>query len=370
MSGDKNKKGRAPGRSLETRLESKTYETRSEQEGEKMAAEAATSALGPLRQVVSEVVAEGMQDLKAEMKKELSLVRTSLKEDMKAQMSELTHEINQQVTAATSRIEEVGKRLEEMERNMVGKEKWDIGVRDAIVQLLDNQRQLQEKVTDLEGRSRRNNIRIYGIPENIEGTSMLRYVESMMISELGDGVDLGSEKNLGIERAHRALGVQPPPGAPPRSTVVRFLKFNIKEQILRAAWKKPVYIKEKRIFFDHDYAENIQMKRKEYGPVKKVLKENAIRFQTPLAKMRVHFDSGMVLYNNAEEAAADLRRRGYTVGPVATRKPKGITAEMISSILPTSVVGPRRAGNTADLRGSAREKLKVFQRTEDVGTEE
>uniref|UniRef100_A0A3B5LM95 L1 transposable element RRM domain-containing protein n=1 Tax=Xiphophorus couchianus TaxID=32473 RepID=A0A3B5LM95_9TELE len=172
---------------------------------------------------------------------ELAQERMSLKEEIKVLLNELTNEINQRVSATINKTEEMGK------------------LRDAIVQLLNDQKLLREKITDLEG----------------------------------------------------PLGAQPPAGAPPRSTVVRFLKFNVKEQILRAVWKKPIYIQEKRIFFDHNYAENIQLKRREYAPVKKALKENAIRFQTPMAKMRVHFDSGMVIYSSAEEAALDLRRHFY-----------------------------------------------------------
>ena len=330
-------------------------ETRSEN-GDDTEDETAPATLSSMRRVVSEVVAAGMRDLKSEMKKELSQVRTSFKEDMKKQLNELTTEINQQVSAATGKIEEVAERLGEIEKNMTGKEKWDIGVKDTLIQLLDNQKFLQEKITDLEGRSRRNNIRIYGIPENAEGSSMLRYVEHMILTELGDNVGLRGEGSLGIERAHRSLGPQPPAGAPPRSTVLRFLQFNIKEKILLAAWKKPICVQEKRVYFDHDYAENVQQRRKEYTPIKKVLKEKRIRFQTPLTRMRVHFDSGTVTYSNAEDAAEDLKRRGFTVGPLSLRRSKDITVETINKLLPWSTAGTRREGNAHNCQESAHEK--------------
>ena len=41
-------------------------------------------------------------------------------------------------------------------------------------------------------------------------------------------------------------------------------------------------LQNKRVYFDHDYATDMQNKRKEYTPVKKALKENGVRFQTPL----------------------------------------------------------------------------------------
>lgn len=43
--------------------------------------------------------------------------------------------------------------MEEMERYIVAKEKWDIGVKDTLIQLLNNQKSLQAKITDLEEHS-------------------------------------------------------------------------------------------------------------------------------------------------------------------------------------------------------------------------
>lgn len=69
-------------------------------------------------------------------------------------------------------------------------------------------------MTDLEGRSRRNNIRIYGIPEGAEGTSAVTFIENFIKTELGNDLGCG----LGIERTHRAMAPKPPPSAPPRSS--------------------------------------------------------------------------------------------------------------------------------------------------------
>lgn len=306
-------------------------------------------------------MAKGMRDLQAEMKKELSQVRTNLKEDIKIQLSKLTNEIKTQVNVGSTKIEEMTERVGAMEKKMAEKEKWDNGVRDAIIQLFNSQKSLQEKVMDLEGRSRRNNLRIYGIPENAEGTSMQRYVENMIMTKFGDSVDSGSEKSLGIERAHRALGAQPLAGAPPRSTVVRFLKSTSKSRFSMQHGRGQCTYKRSAFFFYHDYAENIQIKRRDYGPVKKVLKEKTIQFQTLLTKMHIHFDSGMVIYNSEAEAAVDLRRRGFKVGPVSARKSRDITVETINNLLPAKIVGARHARSTHGLQENAREKIKVFQ---------
>ncbi len=114
------------------------------------------ATLSSIRKVMGEVMAEGMRDLKSDMRKELSEFWASFRQDMKVQLDELTSEINQKIQDATGQIEGATWRLEEVERSMAGSEKWDVGVKNTLIQLLKNQEILQAKVTDLEGRSRRN----------------------------------------------------------------------------------------------------------------------------------------------------------------------------------------------------------------------
>ncbi|KAL0185486.1 hypothetical protein M9458_021183, partial [Cirrhinus mrigala] len=151
-------------------------------------------------------------------------------------------------------MEETARRVEDLERSTAESERWDIGVKDTLLQLLRNQKTLQSKLSDLEGRSRRNIIRIYGVSENVEDSSMPRFIEN-----IEDLLELNQGDDLGIERAHRA----------PRSIVVWLLQFTTKEKILHAAWKKKILAEEERVYFDHDYAEEVQQKRKECAPVKR-----------------------------------------------------------------------------------------------------
>lgn len=150
-----------------------------------------------------------MAALQAELKKDLSDFRTCFMEDTdteKKQMDEFVSEVDRKIQEVTGQIEGAVERMGQMEENMLGIERWDIGVKDTLTQLLTKQRALQEKVTDLEGRSRRNNIRIYGIPEDAEGTSAVTFMENFIKTELGSETGRG----LGIERAHRALAPKPP----------------------------------------------------------------------------------------------------------------------------------------------------------------
>uniref|UniRef100_A0A8B9GU86 L1 transposable element RRM domain-containing protein n=1 Tax=Astyanax mexicanus TaxID=7994 RepID=A0A8B9GU86_ASTMX len=94
---------------------------------------------------------------------------------------------------------------------------------------------LQSKVDDLENRGRRKNIKIVGLPEQAEGsTPLAEFLCAMLPKSFGLPSGFAPE----IEHAHRSLAPAPPERGPPRSVLVRFLRYPDKETVLRAAPQK------------------------------------------------------------------------------------------------------------------------------------
>lgn len=93
------------------------------------------------------------------------------------------------------------------------------GVEGAILEMLKRQTCLEARLTDQEGRARRDNIRIYSVSEGAEenSSSVIFFVEMLMKKK---NLDFPPSTDLHIERAHRALGLRPPHEALPRSIVV------------------------------------------------------------------------------------------------------------------------------------------------------
>lgn len=120
----------------------------------------------------------------------------------------------------------------------------------ALRYLLHREMDLTARCEDMQNRLRRNNLRIYRVPEGSEGRDVKLFVLELCKSTL----QLPADLNIGIERAHRALAAKPKnPDAAPRSLVVRFWDFSVKETILRQAWdQKRVLYKGTQIYFDHD----------------------------------------------------------------------------------------------------------------------
>lgn len=277
-------------------------------------------------------VLEEIRDFRKDTKQQLDDIKT-----------ELTN-VNQKIAEAETRIESVEDRVQNVEQ-----------VLSSMIKVMNQQ---EDKLLDQEGRSRRENLRIYNIPEGAEGSSMIEFVEQL----LRDTLELPLTMEIEIERAHRALAQRPSGNNDdkPRSIVIRFLRYKTKEEILRKTWeKKKVLLNERQIYFDQDYPPAVLQKRKEYTEAKRVLKQNKIRFQTPFpARLRVFYEDGTRLYQTVKEATTDMKARGL---PVSVVTPRESLAEQLSRSAWETVGGTRRETGGAREK-NIQERLRPFRR--------
>lgn len=260
-------------------------------------------------------------------------------------------EIREDIKATNNRVEEAEMRISETEERVQGLE-------EATTELLKLQAKLEDRLTDQEGRARRENIRIHGIEEGSESnsSSMITFVENLLREKLPPTHDLK------IERAHRRP--KPPAESPPRSIVAKFSSSKTKEEILKLVWQKRGFLyKERRVFVDHDYAPETLKKRREYAEAKKVLRENNTRFQTPFpARLRVFYEGETCLYNSAEEAMTDMVKRGL---PVTIFKPPVSWADRVKNLMWRKVRSPGRAEQQPETpRDGFKKRLDVFRRSD------
>lgn len=95
--------------------------------------------------------------------------------------------------------------------------------------LTESNAKLTAKVIDLEACSHRNNIRIVGIPESIEGPRPTDFFSKMLADVFGEVLD--SPPDCG--RAHRSLAHRLVPGQRPRPVVIILLRFQVKDTTIR-----------------------------------------------------------------------------------------------------------------------------------------
>lgn len=262
---------------------------------------------------ISKQILALQNDLKAELKAFKEEVTTQVKREM----SDLKADIDQKFVTVSNDIQGQNEKIDATLIRTEEVEAWSSEANTVLLEVLREQGRIRDKLEDLESRSRRNNLRIYGIPEDTEKGQTLAFVKEWLSNELSIDADLQ------IQRAHRALAAKPKADKPPRSVIVNFLQYSVKELVLSKAWeKKIIKIGNSRVFFDHDYSAGVLQRRKEYANVKAALKTHGIRFQTPFTKMHIHWANGKKTYNDAQEAVAELRRRGIDVDS-STRKSTG-----------------------------------------------
>lgn len=229
--------------------------------------------------------------------------------DMKASLTRLESTMDE----LKQRTEGLDRRLTDTEERIGATEDRGMQHERVLSYLLRREANLALKCDDMENRLRRNNIRLYGIPEGAEKDDMMTFVTDFLENslELQEGTDIK------LERAHRALGPKPKDAAaPPRSIIVRFLDFKVKQTVLQQAWKqRNAQYQGHKIYFDQDYSAEVQRKRKKVREVIKKLKEKNIRAQSPYpAQLRLYLDSGTKQFPSLLEAQSTLEELGVETG--------------------------------------------------------
>lgn len=91
----------------------------------------------------------------------------------------------------------------------------------------------QLQLEELDDRSRRNNVRLRGLSENVDQGSLSDKVRGIFHVLLGDVASVTME----LDRVHRALGSKSTNPNRPRDVICRLHYFSQKEIILRTAWE-------------------------------------------------------------------------------------------------------------------------------------
>ncbi|KAK7904641.1 hypothetical protein WMY93_017248 [Mugilogobius chulae] len=141
--------------------------------------------------------------------------------DLKADIDSIKNDIANQ----EARLQDVESGLSEYSDRTVALE-GDVG------QLKSEVAKLTQKIDDLEGRQRRCNARIIGVPEGLENTGNQKHTDA--IATMLKGM-LGLNFVPTLDRAHRGLRPPPGDGEPPRVIVVKFHYFQEREEVFRKA---------------------------------------------------------------------------------------------------------------------------------------
>lgn len=157
---------------------------------------------------------------------------------------------------------------------------------------------LQNKCEDLEGRSRRNNVRIVGIPES-PGSCSTQAISTL----LKHAFDL--EKAPLIDRSHRTLQPAPRDGEPARAVIARLHYYKDCNDILRLArTRQKIQVDDMTISVYPDFTARVAKARAAFNGVRRMLKDvPGVRFGLLFpARLRITFNGAESFFTDPEAA--------------------------------------------------------------------
>lgn len=194
----------------------------------------------------------------------------------------------------------LGDRIKEVENATADYDRRLSLVEQKFAKVESENKALREKVIDLEARSRRQNIKIVGLPEKIENGRPTEFLTKFIPDLLGAS---NFSKPLEVDRAHR-LGRQPSgEDARPRVMIARIHHFQTKEKILQLARQQfPLRYQGRPIHIFPDLPAEIMKQRQAFNDVRKHLREAGVRsgFIYP-ARLRVTHGTTDKVFSSPEE---------------------------------------------------------------------
>lgn len=180
----------------------------------------------------------------------------------------LADTVTNMFTKLQAEVSHHGQRLDDLETRLQSWESTVDEMQSHIQSLLRDNKRLSEKVDDLENRSRRNNLRIVGLPESILPADLPTICEKELPGALG------LTDTCKVERAHR-LGPDlcPQKGDQnasakcqlerPREVIVKYLDYSDKTNILRLrSFKGGVVLRGHKILIFGDFSAAVTQRRR------------------------------------------------------------------------------------------------------------
>lgn len=261
----------------------------------------------PGKMDVAGLKSEILLSLKADISKVLkSELKNALADDfeiLKTELKAVKTEIINNTAALKHEIDEAKVSIKEVEGGLSAWSDEVVTLRETVSEMKTEIAELKAKCEDMEGRSRRCNIRIIGVPETPDSSSTTSV--SKLLTEV-----LQLEKEPLIDRSHRSLGPKKP-GGKPRAIVAKLHYYQDVVQILRRARTRgPLRFNGEPITIFPDYTATVAKARAGFTEVRKLLRDQeGVRYGILFpARFRVTFRGEDREFTDPVKAMTYVRR--------------------------------------------------------------
>lgn len=219
---------------------------------------------------------------------------------LRGEIATLRAENNEAITALKTVMENYNAQLKDLSESATTTSNSVVKLEEKVKQLSNKVEQLSEKCTDLEGRSKRKNIRIAGVPEGREKGQRPRDFAARLLRDL-----LDLDETPLVDRAHRALRVTPEEEAPPRHLIVRIHYCHTMEEILRRiSTRKNLKLGDIRVQIFRDLPQAVVKRRAAFTPARNLLRDQpGVKYGLLYpAKLRVTHNGTELVFIDPNEA--------------------------------------------------------------------
>uniref|UniRef100_A0AAY5LAE1 L1 transposable element RRM domain-containing protein n=1 Tax=Esox lucius TaxID=8010 RepID=A0AAY5LAE1_ESOLU len=223
---------------------------------------------------------------------------------------------NETVKEFGSEIEKVAKSTKRVQDRVEAVQTAAREDRRSVIELKTQLDQLTTKLTDLEDRGRRNNVRLIGLPETVEGSDAVGYLKVNLPKWIPSLVG----RDIDIERAHRVYDGGE--SNKPRTLIFRLLRWQDRSAILNGA--RQVYpVKHTAItgtiLFFPDYSPATTAKRKSFSSTMKKARDMGLEpFLIYPARLKLQYYGEKNMFDSPQDAEDFLNSlpRRSTLTPV------------------------------------------------------
>lgn len=222
-------------------------------------------------------------------------VKCALQKDIKQMSEDLRKDIH-----------EIGERTAHLEEQMSEFVEAHNDLADSHTKVQAEADRLADKVADLEDRSRRNNLRFRGIPEEVNPQELEQYILQLIAAIMPNTHPLERE----MDRIHRVPKPRAAPEAAPRDVLARFVFFKTKEKLLSHSRKKEGWPPEyQKLEVYTDLSPTTLLKRKAFAETTALLRQHNIpyRWGYPV-KLIVHRNGVPTTLTTADDARKAMLR--------------------------------------------------------------
>uniref|UniRef100_A0A8C5WEX0 Uncharacterized protein n=1 Tax=Leptobrachium leishanense TaxID=445787 RepID=A0A8C5WEX0_9ANUR len=197
-------------------------------------------------------------------------------------------ELDKSAHAIRTEIHAVGARTSALEEAVTTLSRGHNAAINRSNMLVERIQHLEQQVEDLSKRSRRNNLRLRGLPESVTSSALGETVMTMLMTLLPDY----TADQLLLDRVHRALRARAAPPAGPRDVIFRFHYFTSKVAVLRALRHSPLVYQDAELQIFQDLAPSTLARRRPWKPIADHLRGHGVRFAWGFPLKMMAFQNG------------------------------------------------------------------------------